>query len=133
MNATQFAWLYLVENGMAGVERSYYGGLDIKDKRMKSKQFECGKGFRNEYMAEIQEHGVNWGKTISPISNIISQFQGTFRDSSLEEILEGTLVLNNGVTQSWFADAIPVMNVFEMMANVSSGETKFKEIFGEFK
>jgi hypothetical protein len=34
MDSNQFAWLYLVEHGVAGCEHSYYGGFKVIDTRM---------------------------------------------------------------------------------------------------
>lgn len=134
MNSKQFAWLYLIENGAAGVTNSYYGGYNLADERMDSvfKRFDCEsyEAVKQIYLKEIKEVGVNWSKTNSPESNLVSQFAGTFSEPDQNEMLTGKIVLNNGVTQTWLADAIEVTNVFEMMAAVSEAPDRYSKIFG---
>lgn len=137
MNATQFAWLYLIENGNAGLEKSFYGGYDITEPRMRDtysklpwdEQYK--NPFRDQYLAEIKQHGVNWTETKAPESDMVSEFQGTFSDSTSKEMIIGTLKLYGGLTQTWQAPALEVKNVFEMMEQVYLAPTKFYEIFGE--
>lgn len=133
MNSAQFAWLYLIQNGMAGVEPAYYGGYDIVDKRLTPEKKDYGDygKFNSKYLHEIKTYGVNWAKTNSPRSDMVSQFEGTFCDSSEKEYLFGELVLNNGTKQSWCGESIEVTNVFDMMAEVHNAPDAFKEIFGE--
>lgn len=137
MNATQFAWLYLIENGNAGLEKSYYGGYGAADERMRKAFSELGwdeqykNPFRDQYLAEIKQHGVNWTETKAPESDMVSEFQGTFCDSTQKEMITGTLKLYGGIEQTWQADALEIKNVFEMMEQVYLAPTKFYEIFGE--
>ena len=134
MNATQFAWVYLVKNGAAGMTPLYYGGYGCSDARMKhvelpwNKQYE---GHREAYIKEIKLYGVNWARTLAPESDMVQQFQGTFCDAKQKEYIKGTLVLNNGFTQTWCAEGIEVSTVFEMMAKADEIKQEFAEIFGE--
>jgi hypothetical protein len=137
MNAKQFAWLYLIENGTAGLCKSFYGGYEPADIRMREAFSQLGwddtyrNPFRKQYLDEIKQHGVNWGETQSPKSDMVSEFQGTFCDATQKEMLVGTLKLYGGIEQTWTAEALEVANVFEMMAQVHMAPMKFYEIFGE--
>lgn len=137
MNSKQFAWLYLIENGTAGVEHSYYGGYTLVDQRMDGifKRFDhrSYEAVKQIYLKELKEIGVDWDKTSAPESNMVSQFAGTFSEADENEYLSGTLILNNGEKQTWIAEAIEVSNVFDMMAAVSEGQSKFTEMFGDVK
>lgn len=134
MNASKFAWIYIIEHGVTGVTHSYYGGYDEP----------CGTCRGGKYVdeSEVQKRvieaklkilsiGVDWDQTASPIASDYSSFEGTFNDSSTTETLVGTLILKDGTRQEWTADAIEVTNVFEMMANVHQADAKFKTLFGE--
>lgn len=132
MNSSQFAWLYLVEHGQAGVEHSYYSGYRLKDERMKHLYGSWNNTqIKNHYLKEIKDIGVNWNKTKAPISELKSEFEGTFNDSSEKEYLTGTIILNNGMKQSWIAENIEITNVFNMMAAIENSKSKFKEYFNE--
>ncbi len=136
MEAKKFAWIYLIEHGDAG--RSYYGGLNLKDQRVahlhsSSWRSDSASKIKEFYLDEIKKIGVNWNKTLEPRNNEISLFTDTFHDSERKEIIEGELVLNNGLTQSWFADKLEISNVFEMMAAVTEFQTKYNSLFGEDK
>lgn len=132
MDAKQFGWLYLIENGMAGVEKCFYGGTEVVDKQARG--IKCAWGdnepIRKVYLANIRAKGVNWIETLEPQSDMISQFTDTFHDATQEEIIKGTLVLYGGEKQTWFADAMPVQNIFKLLASASSADTRFIEIFG---
>jgi len=139
MDAKQFAWLYLVEQGMAGRTPSYYGGFEIDDKSKKrckgvvSDTYYWNAGtdpLREQFFKEIREHGVDWDKTEPPQSETHSQFTDTFHDPTYKEYLEGVLVLNNGIKQPWCGEALEVTNVFDMMAAVSTSEERFIKAFG---
>lgn len=138
MDAKQFAWLYLIENGNAGAEPSFYGGVDIIDKRLQKapyndwmKGYESYEKRREFYLKELKTYGVDWVKSKSPESDNISQFTDTFHDPTYKEFLVGTLVLKNGTNQHWCAEAIEVTNVFEMMAQIDGAKERFAAIFGE--
>jgi hypothetical protein len=132
MNSKQFAWLYLVSNGMAGARHSYYGGYEQVDKSLPPLSWDKGlEQYKKIYLAQIKAHGVNWTKTKAPETGTHSIFNGTFADSGEEEHLEGVLVLNNGTKQNWIAEALEVKNVFDMMAAVHEAPEKFKQLFGE--
>lgn len=129
MDAKQFAWVYLLENGIAGFERSYYGGLELIDKRLTPMvkhtfldmdDLDASKDF---YLKEIKEYGINWDKTVAPISNMISEFVDSFSDAKETEYLKGTLVLANGAKQYWTAEKLEISNIFDMMASID----EFKE------
>lgn len=136
MKSKQFAWIYLIEHGLAGHKPSYYGGFDVEDNRLKGKtkvyslEDNTTELARKLYLTEIKAYGVNWDKTEAPRSNSVSRFNGTFAEESEEEYLEGVLVLNSGTKQTWVAEALEVKNVFDMMEQASEAEKKFKEIFG---
>lgn len=136
MEAKKFAWIYLIEHGDAGFEQSYYGGLSLKDQRVahlhKSDwKWDSASKIKEFYLNEIKRIGVDWAKTREPQNNEISLFTDTFHDSERKEIIEGELILNNGLKQSWFADKLEIANVFEMMAAVSEFQTKYISLFGE--
>ena len=140
MNSTQFAWLYLIENGHANVERSYYGGYTAWDGKVSKYGWndrpvgvdrkEIPKT-RGRCLDEILKHGVDWNKTKAPESDSVSLFTDTFNDPEKKETLVGYLYLKDGSVQRWEADALKVSNVFEMMAAVSEAPAKFVEFFGE--
>ena len=136
MNSKQFAWLYLVENGVSGLTRSYYGGFESS----KDPEIHTLDQYKFDFMDKVKEinfkkikraGGVNWDRTQAPDSGWRSEFQGTFADSLRVETLEGTLVLKNGQTMEWEGDNIEVRNVFDMMAEVDAAKERFAEIFGE--
>jgi hypothetical protein len=132
MDAKQFAWLYLVQHGQAGVKKEYYGGHKICDSGAKSipcPEYGNFEPIKQVYLKQIKAYGVNWQRTAPPTSESIYIFNGTFADNSEEEALTGILTLSNGTTQTWTAEALEVSNVFEMMALAHEAEVKFKEIF----
>lgn len=138
MDAKQFAWIYIIENGIAGVKRSYYGGYDyLVDTTKYERANLCAwdgnmiTAIRNDSLVHLQTVGVNWDKTRAPESSSYSAFTDTFHNPETRETLVGTLVLNDGTKQDWSADAIEITNVFEMMARVSEGEQNFEKIFGQ--
>jgi hypothetical protein len=133
MNAKYFAWFYLIEKGAAGSRYSYYGGMDLQDERLK--EFFKGHCFtpqeRNEvYLNEIRTIGIDWDKTDAPSNGSHSVFQGTFCDAGTSEHIEGTLVLKDGLKQTWVAEALQVNNVFKLMADTRSFEERMIELFG---
>lgn len=130
MNAKKFAWVYLIQNGYAGCKFNYYGGWEIIDEEAKAifasdRSFNVYTKINDHYVKQIAIHGVNWEKTKEPQSDI------TYDDGNKTEIINGKLVLNNGIVQHWVAPNIEVANVFEMMANVDESIKQFKIIFGE--
>jgi hypothetical protein len=139
MNAKHFAWVYLINHGMAGEEPSYYGGTEFHE----SFDFERysissrhdlynNKGIlRQKFVDEFRSIGVDWKNTKSPSSSLYSEFEGTFHDSTEKEYLTGELVLNDGSKQFWAAKALEVQNVFAMMESVSEGPEAFNKIFGD--
>ena len=137
MNSKQFAWLYMIENGMAGQEPAYYGGYDFIDKAAKDCPGEVysfsdpksGK-VRDLYLSQIKAIGVDWKRTESPRNENFTIFEGTFCDASSKECLTGEIILNNGVKQSWCADNIEVTNVFDMMAELDAAKSRASELFG---
>lgn len=136
MNSKQFAWLYLVQNGKAGIGRAYYGGYDTIDENWENMfgsywSIESHNKAYKYYATQMKSIGVDWDKTEAPKSDSISTFNGTFADSTKAEILTGVLVLKDGTEQHWEADAIEITNVFDMMAAVSEATEKFNTLFGE--
>lgn len=143
MDAKQFAWLYLVENGYANCRPSYYGGWDEVDPdddtpwyaRKRAVSLSAyGKDFdarQTNALKIVKEVGVDWNKTQAPRSDMVSQFTDTFHDPDEKEFLEGTLVLKNGKKQFWCGEALQVTNVFDMMAAVHEAPDRFKEVFGD--
>ena len=137
MNAAQFAWLYLVENGLAGLESNYYGGYKgaspaiIKRLEKMAYNDKYNNPFKEEFLREIKDVGVNWYQTEAPKSDIVFKFLGTFCDDDTVEEVKGTLVLNNGKEQKWSSEKLSVKNVFEMMAEAEDAKIRFAKIFGE--
>jgi len=137
MDAKQYAWLYLVENGYAGVSTSYYGGYDLTEEAYKrfpdfNKYSAVGLDkVRDSYLRDIKKHGVDWKKTASPDSDMVSYFNGTFADPGKKETIRGTLVLKDGSKQTWVADKIDISNVFELMAMADAAKVKFAKLFNE--
>lgn len=136
MNSKQFAWLYLFENGLIGVQKSYYGGYDplIEDWNERfgdiynMTSYERAKEFA---FTQIKEWGIDWKKTLPPKSDIIYEFAGTFAESKETEFLSGTLILKNGEKQQWLAESLAVTNVFDMMAQIHKAEARYYQITGE--
>jgi hypothetical protein len=134
MDAKQFAWLYLIEHGYAGMREGTYG-RNLVCPRVKAKfpndwmGWDFYKEAEQFYLEEIRTIGVDWDKTVAPRSDLVSVFNGTFCDAGEKETLVGTLVLKNGDEQMWVADAIEVTNVFEMMAFVDQAKDRFKKLF----
>ena len=138
MNAKQFAWLYLVENGVAGCKHNYYGGWDFMPGVIQRYRPRKGRyssidqvDLKAKMLAEAREVGVDWKRTADVQSDSVSEFTDTFHDPSTREILCGTLVLLDGTQQSWVADAVEVTNVFEMMAQVHAASERFEKVFGK--
>ena len=141
MNARHFAWLYLVKNGSTGYTPSYYGGMeeDLNTQELLKQNphmnslswLDRSDAVRSMFIAKIKDIGVDWGATKSPASDIQYEFQGTDQPAGRTEIIVGELVLNDGQIQKWIAYAISAANVFDMMENIYSAKTDFKEIFGE--
>ena len=136
MNAKKFAWLYLIKNGYAGCKHGYYGGWELIDEEAKvifasDRSFNVYTKINDHYVKQIAIHGVNWEKTKEPQSDITYEFNGTFNDAGKTEIINGKLVLNNGIVQRWVAPNIEVANVFEMMANIDESIKQYKIIFGD--
>lgn len=135
MNSKQFAWLYLIKNGDAGVRYSYYGGFILDDERMthlyKPYDHKSLENIKSAYLKEIRDIGVNWTKTGPPSSDIVHLFNGTFNPSEYSEKISGVIVLNNGLRQSWVADNIDVSNVFNMMESLFNSAEDAKTIFGD--
>ena len=134
MNAKQFAWLYLIENGQAGMSPSYYGGYNpVQELKEKFSKMSWDKQWSNPFKAQfidaIKKYGVNWDATSAPESTLVHLFQGTFADSKQEELIEGTLVLCNGRKQYWSADKVQIGNVFEMMAGAAEAIKRGTELF----
>lgn len=135
LTAIQFAWIYLVKNGYAGVKQGYYGGWETYDddswSRGKWVDYKKLDELKLHAWQEILDFGVDWVATKAPRSDLVSTFEGTLADPSNKETLVGTLVLKNGCKQHWVADALEVTNVFEMMANAHNAVDDFKEYFGD--
>lgn len=137
MDAKQFAWVYLIENGLAAVEPSYYGGHEFVDdvssvvKNPRNYSSIDTKAIRDLYLQNIKHFGVDWDKTYAPLGTLYRLFEGTFCESSELEYLTGTLVLKNGSEQFWCSEAIDVQNVFEILARIDSSKALYTEIFGE--
>lgn len=131
MNATQFAWVYLIENGRANMEPSFYGGYDPVDaKAPGAVEKNWYKNWDDAFKKEIMRFGVDWKKTQAPRSESYSQFTDTFHDPEYKEFLTGELVLKNGQKQFWAADPL-TMGVFEAMAAIDEYKAKGVELFGE--
>jgi hypothetical protein len=129
MNAKQFAWTYLVESGCSDVYPSYYGGYANLDGGhiMPDKIMEIVVSNKKK----ILDIGVDWDATKSPISDRVLEFTNTFNAASVTENLVGTLMLKDGTSQEWIADAIDTSDVFELLAAAASAKEKFDKLFGE--
>jgi hypothetical protein len=135
LTAIQYAWLYLVENGAAGREPSYYGGYDfmegIEERFPNLNKYDFREDrVKDAFLLDIARIGVDWSRTKEPTMDFFSQFEGTFNDSSQKEYMKGTLVLKDGSKQEWCAEKLEISNIFQMMAMVSEAESKFIRIFG---
>jgi hypothetical protein len=136
MNAKQFAWTYLINNGKAGLAPSYYGGVELTKSGEKSlgktrwgmSQEDISK-IRDDHFKNIRTIGVDWDKTNSPTSDKISSFEGTFADASIHEYLVGSIVLSDGSIQEWYSDPVKVVNVFDAIDLKDEYEEKFHKIF----
>jgi hypothetical protein len=144
MNAKQFAWFYLVKNGMGGQKPSYYGGYEIIRDVMDSGKFTKEEINKARWDYDYKENlitktlkddllniGVDWARTKEPETGTHSEFTDTFHDPRELEYLEGTIYLRNGEKQFWCADKLEVTNVFEMMAMADQIKEEFTLLFGE--
>jgi hypothetical protein len=129
MNAKQYAWIYMIDNGHANMTPSYYGGWDYIDDKGSVDTRGRVVDFNAKYANQIREIGVDWDATQSPNGRSYSTFEGTFADPGSTEYLEGTLVLKNGSQQRWIAEPL-VTTAFEMMANIEKLQSKFKDLVG---
>jgi len=132
MNAKQFAWVYLITNGNANLEPSYYGGFDpvLPDSHGGVKEEYCW-SWNKSYLKAIKEVGVDWERTYAPESSKHSEFTDTFHAPDTKEYLSGNLFLKDGSCQYWCSEQIEVTNVFDMMAKAASGSEDFRAIFGD--
>lgn len=135
MESKQFAWVYLIENGVGGLDKSYYGGYEFFDEELE-KEFgrvwidaEIYNKIRQKYFDKFRSVGVDWKKTKAPESTFVSEFAGTFCDPSSVEYLVGDLVLLDGTTQHWMGRDVPVTNVFDLMASIDKQKELFKKYF----
>lgn len=130
MDSKQFAWLYVIEHGTPGRKR----GMEVLDDVLLDVKIDNPRAWNASleicaiYLDRIKRIGVNWDKTNAPTSDYYSEFNGTFNNPSDKEGLSGTLVLNDGTKQIWFADC-EVTNVFDMMAEVEQVKDKFNSLF----
>jgi hypothetical protein len=135
MDSKQFAWLYLIEHGLAEVKHSYYGGYDHVHNSPYSKlsiwDYKNLEKIVDASKAKIKEVGVNWNKTFAPETERHSIFNGTCNDAGETEKLEGILVLNDDTKQFWMADKLEVSNVFEMMAQITDAKERFDLLFSK--
>lgn len=123
MNSTQFAWAYLLKNGVVGVTYGYYGGYElIGDRNSCCVEHEKIQKLKNSAIAKIREFGVDWKKTRPPESDWRNEFDGTFNDPKSVEFISGVLVLKNGESQKWIADRIEVTEVFDLMADAENAK-----------
>lgn len=130
MDAKQFAWMYLINEGRANVEPSYYGGYEAIDKNVPSVKKDYVNSFNDTFLKMIKNVGINWDKTRSPAANTFSLFSDTFHDPDEKEFLVGKLVLKDGYVQNWVGEP-PVSSIFEMMANIDRYKADFKTLCGE--
>ena len=146
MNAKQFAWAYLIKNGIAFLEESYYGGYILSDKAHDAhedgfitdadmKFFEENQWLRltnsinhfNSLTLEfIRWFAIDWEKTGNVESDFTSEFNGTFSKPTQKEKLVGTLILKNGIQINYTAEPI-INDVFEQMAKIDELKTFFAE------
>lgn len=134
MDAKQFAWLYLVENGYANCKHNYYGGWELITSPKEGLRSYCTEEFRaiqKQFRKDILTKGVDWKKTSNVVSDYVSEFADTFSDPRRVEVLSGILVLRDGTRQKWDSEALAVTNVFEMMAEVADAKKRFPKVFGK--
>ncbi len=114
MNATKIMWAYLLNYGHAGTP-SYYGGWENNN----SPSYE-----------EICRIGIDWKKTREPESDNYSSFQGTFCESSYEEMLTGKLHLKNGKKYVWSNTKCSLsdfMSYIEHLIEIVNTEAVYKD------
>ncbi len=146
MNAEQFAWAHLISNGMAFIERSYYGGyklsdyagdaLDAKAITISDVEFfeknqwadidKAINHFNQLCLKLIKTHGIDWVKSGKVKSDFASEFNGTFAKATRIELLVGILVLKNGLEMDYSCESL-VGNVFEHMANIDKLSNFYQE------
>jgi hypothetical protein len=135
MNATQFAWAYLLKHGNVGVKVSYYSGFDpIDPKKYRQEYGTAYDAFikaKEIAIKEIRQFGINWKKTVAPRSDFEDQFNGTFNDPKTKEYLSGKIFLKNGHVQEWLCESVQVTNVFVMMAEVQGIVEEYKDLLKE--
>lgn len=137
MNSKQFAWLYVVENGIAGKKPSFYGGYKYDEEtRVRFPNVDKNSWIyppdttvHDTFIKDLKTIGVDWEKTKPPTSSFVSEFNGTFNEASTKEYLEGIIILKDGSKQNWIADKLEVSNAFDMMEQVSEAGLKYEKIF----
>lgn len=130
MDAKQFAWMYLISNGRANVEPSFYGGTDVVDSNVSGKKDKTGYyrfTYEEAFLDQIKSVGVDWDKTKAPKGKMYSEFTDTFHKPNEVEYLVGILSLKDGAEQFWMAKPL-ISNVFEQMTNIDVFKSKFKEL-----
>lgn len=140
MDAKQFAWLYLLKNGYAEGEPSYYGGITYPSDEVREifnrlidegeKSWTIPKKLKDHFINKVKSIGVNWEMTQVPFNQQYSSFEGTDAESGRKEYLVGRLALKDGTSMTWLTDDLPSYNVFEMMENIHKAPAEFEEYFG---
>lgn len=134
MKAKEYAWTHVVSTGYVNVTPSYYGGYDPIGNRS-SKVYVDSKPLhkqKDEAIALIKQHGVNWSKTDDIQTETYSKFAGTFAESCDEDVyLQGWMTLNNGQKLFWIAENLDASDAFRFMERASEMTEKFAEIFGK--
>lgn len=131
MNATQYAWYYLIKHGKANLKPSFYGGNEPVDYSLPYKINDHCKDYSDFILQKIREEGVDWHNTKAPKSETFSKFVGTFADPKLKEYLTGTLYFRDGTSVFFCAEQIAVKNIFDMMAMFDETKKQAMKLFGE--
>lgn len=104
-NAKHLAWAYVIKYGCVYKEWDYYGG-----------RYQPDPGKTEACIKEMLVNGIDWDKTQEPKDTYESEFQDTFSDSIMVDVMDGVLVLQNGSKYHWGSRFERPVNVFQVVA-----------------
>lgn len=94
---------------------SYYGG-----------SFE-GERVDSDFLSLIEKTGIDWSKTTNIESNTKDTFNGTFADSTVNEVSTGTLYLLDG--SSYYIGAVDTFEIDKKMLAILELVTNQAQLF----
>lgn len=103
---------------------SFYGGSHRDEALLKQRKQFCidhnitaHEWYLDEHICKfIQSAEIDWGACTVPVSDRVSEFNGTFAEDTWKEIVTGTLVLKSGDHIPYYSECVVDTKQFEMMA-----------------